>query len=445
MSISSPTRSSIKALGLFAVAITLFMIGCTSAPERLTFFITGDSRGYLEPCGCRRDQAGGLPGRQREIAVVPQKSRLVFDVGNMTAGTRDYEMLKMKYMLDGMAVIGYDAVNLGQKEAELDIEQLQTVLGRSKLPFVSANLVSAKTGEPITNRYRIVNKGKARIGVIGVTTIADEDRGPGIKVRPPLEALAEVIPEVDKQCDYLVVLAFANDEMIREIASKFHEVDAVFGGDVAQPSGSVQTINRASIFNVTDKGKVIARLDMARSGDTYRVDSAKAIKIKADKISASKGIGDLLASFKNELREKRYELASVEGMERIEATEGTANEFVGDKACVSCHADADTVWHKTGHAHAYATLVKAKSEYDPDCLRCHTVGYGLSSGFIDMAKTPNLANVQCENCHGRGKDHITSQSKTDLKPVTAATCIKCHDEENSENFIYAPFWKKIAH
>lgn len=446
MSTSWLTRSSISRLALFAGAVGLFALGCrSSGPSKLTLFLSGDSRGYLEPCGCRRDQAGGLPGRARVIGQTPQDQRLVFDVGNMTAGTREYEMLKLSYLLEGMKVIGYDAVNLGEKEAELDLDKLREVLKSSPLPFVSANLVTKKGREPLTERFRIVEKGGARIGVIGVTSCDPDDVGPGLEVRPVIETLAEVIPQVKPNCDYLVVLAFCDDDTLKEIAGKFHEVNCILGGDVPQPSGAAQTVNRAVIFSVTDKGKVIGRLDLTGGSNGYTLASAKAIKIAADKVEPPKEIGALLTEFKNELRERRYELASVEGMERIEATSGTANEFVGDKSCVSCHAAAHKTWDLSGHSHAFATLKKVKSEFDPDCLRCHTVGYGLSSGFIDEVKTPLLANVQCESCHGRGKEHVATQSKASLKPVTPATCIKCHDEENSENFKYETFWRKILH
>jgi hypothetical protein len=379
------------------------------------------------------------------IRSVPEDHRLVFDVGDVTEGTRDYELLKMKYMLTGMAEIGYDAVNLGEKEAELSLDQLRTVLKANQVPFVSANVVAKRDGSLVTAPYRIVQRGSAKIGVIGVTNCQPEDAGPGVEVRPAIETLGKLIPEVKPKCDYLVVLAFTDDDTIAEIANKFHEVDCILGGDVQQSSSSAKLVNRAAVFNVTDKGKVVGRLNLDSKGDSYVVSSSQAIKIAADKVPPSKDIGLLLATFKNELRDRRYELASVEGMDRIDSTSGTANEFVGDKACLSCHAGAHQTWQISAHSHAFATLQKANSEYDPDCLRCHTVGYGLSSGFIDAIKTPGLENVQCESCHGRGKEHVATHLRTALKPVTPASCVKCHDTENSENFNYATFWPKIKH
>ena len=211
-----------------------------------------------------------------------------------------------------------------------------------------------------------------------------------------------------------------------------------------QPSGAVQMMNRAAVFNMAEKGKIVGKIDLRWDGSAYSVASSSAIRIAADKVLPPPAIADLLVHYKAELRNRRFELASAEGMERI-GTASTADEYVGAQACLSCHAEAHKTWSDSVHSGAFGTLVKKGSEFDPECLKCHTVGYGLAGGFADAATTPKLEGVQCESCHGRGKEHIATQSKRTLKPVTPSTCISCHDTENSENFHYAIFWPKIKH
>jgi hypothetical protein len=386
----------------------------------------------------------------------------VLDVGNLTPGSRPYELMKLRYLAEGMVKIGYDAVNLGKTDAELDRETLKRFVQDSGLPFVSANVMNKETRAPLTESYRIIRRGSLRIGITGVTRADSRDVGPGLEVRPPIEALSEIIPALKRQCDYLIVLAFVDEDGLREIATKFHEVDCLLGGDVPQTSNAVQEINRAAVFSVVDHGKVLGEIDLKRDGDSYKVALSHGTKILRDTIKPHKDMVALIARYKNELRDRRYELASAEDMERIVGQASTADEYVGEKSCVSCHAEASRVCAVSAHNNALQTLIKNKSDFDPDCLRCHTVGYGLHSGFVDAAKTPNLGNVQCENCHGRGKEHIIamravleqptlqgalslSHRPSTLKPVTQATCISCHDKENSENFQYSTFWPRIAH
>ncbi len=450
----------LMSLGFAALILATLLPGCRHSaepPERLTLFLTGDTRGYLEPCGCRRDQAGGLSGRATLIATKPRVDRLVLDVGNLTSGSRPYDLLKLNYLLDGMRTIGYDAVNLGKGEAELDIQTLSQIVAR-QVPFVSANVLSRRDGKPVAEPFRILTHGRWKIGVTGVTYAAARDVGPGVEIKPPIEALASVIPEMKRKCDYVVVLAFVDQETIRGIADQYPEVDCILGGDVPQSSDIVQGINRAINFNVMDRGKVLGQIDLMRQGGRYQVERAQAIKVLAEHLAPAPSMVALIARFKQTLRDKRYELASAEDMERIPGQESTADEYVGAAVCGACHQEAHRIALSTPHANAFQTLVKKGSEFDPDCLRCHTVGYGLYSGFVDQQRTPQLANVQCESCHGRGKLHVAAmrakphsvphsgpREVSTLRSVTPATCVRCHDKENSENFHYATFWPRIKH
>jgi hypothetical protein len=435
------------------IAGSLYLAGCSGLggwPQRLVILVSGDSRGYLEPCGCRRDQAGGLPGRATVIGQARAPAKLVLDVGNLAAGGRPHELLKLRYLMQGMETIGYDAVNLGRREAELDLETLRKAMGEARLAFVSANVVEKGSRKPVAEPFRILRRGSLALGVTGVAAASPYEVGPGLEVRPAVEALAEVVPGLKRCCDYLIVLAFTDEETIREIAAKFHEVDCILGGDVPQSSGAAQEVNRAILFNVVDRGKVIGEIQLDRQDRRYQVRSAQGIKIVGDRLKPDPKMVQLITRYKNELRERRYELASAEGMERIPGQESSADEFVGADKCLSCHGAAHQVWTASTHHHAFETLVRKNSEFDPECLSCHTVGYGLHSGFVDAQRTPQLAGVQCESCHGRGKEHVNAMlaaahGPSTLKAITPSTCIHCHDRENSEGFAYAAFWPRIAH
>jgi hypothetical protein len=138
-------------------------------------------------------------------------------------------------------------------------------------------------------------------------------------------------------------------------------------------------------------------------------------------------------------------------------------EYVGSKKCKMCHLKQYKTWKETRMAQSFEILkpgaraeAKKKAGFDPDkdyttdktCLPCHTTGYGKPGGFVSIEKTPAMAGVGCEVCHGPGKGYLakgfmTFQNKDfkldDLKAVglvlpDSSTCTTlCHNEKNPFN------------
>ena len=97
--------------------------------------------------------------------------------------------------------------------------------------------------------------------------------------------------------------------------------------------------------------------------------------------------------------------------------------------CMDCHPDKQASWVRTPHAGALAGLQALHQEQNTACLPCHTVGYGFSTGFTNLATTPALAGVQCENCHGPAYRHAQDPydlTKRPLIELSAKVCGGCH-------------------
>ncbi len=141
-------------------------------------------------------------------------------------------------------------------------------------------------------------------------------------------------------------------------------------------------------------------------------------------------------------------------------------EFVGAKRCKMCHNRKSTGkfydnWEEKKHSEAF-DLLKGDEKKNAECLKCHTTGYGKPGGFVSMEAPPDMANVQCEMCHGPGEKHIKSRKNKVIPHAwepTKETCVKCHnksnpnwdperyvDEEgNKSGFIYEIAVKKVNH
>ncbi len=118
---------------------------------------------------------------------------------------------------------------------------------------------------------------------------------------------------------------------------------------------------------------------------------------------------------------------------------GPAPKYAGYKACLTCHQSICRFVTNTAHATAFSNPNFAASggQSSSYCLPCHTVGYGLPTGFTSAAATPNLANVQCENCHGPAANHASSPDDPSFVPrvdIAATICGGCHTSPRSPTY-----------
>jgi hypothetical protein len=113
-------------------------------------------------------------------------------------------------------------------------------------------------------------------------------------------------------------------------------------------------------------------------------------------------------------------------------------KYLGEKTCRKCHIKEYKTWKDTNHAKAFSYLTDDQKK-DPECIQCHTTGHG-SGGFVSMDATPELENVQCEQCHGSGSEHVPMMEKLKKDKVdkseypedkhinpTPTGCTKCHN------------------
>jgi hypothetical protein len=103
--------------------------------------------------------------------------------------------------------------------------------------------------------------------------------------------------------------------------------------------------------------------------------------------------------------------------------------YVWDGACKECHSDIHEAWARTKHKTALNRLSQA--EQDQPCAGCH-----LTGSLKPITAEGKIVNtgVQCESCHGPGKEHVeTAKAGTPAKfakQPTEAMCVECHSEKS---------------
>jgi hypothetical protein len=125
---------------------------------------------------------------------------------------------------------------------------------------------------------------------------------------------------------------------------------------------------------------------------------------------------------------------------------GPAPKYAGSKVCVTCHASVCSFETNTPHAAAFTDpkFQAAGGQNNAACLPCHTVGYGLPTGFVSATATPQLAGVQCEDCHGPAARHAAAEDDPTVRPrveLAATVCGGCHSASHT-SFTNAPTFEE---
>lgn len=132
-----------------------------------------------------------------------------------------------------------------------------------------------------------------------------------------------------------------------------------------------------------------------------------------------------------------------------------SHDFIGARKCKSCHGkelmgDQNSTWLKGPHAHGFTTLTSSESQEiaraqglageaseAPECLACHVTAFGVPPERI-WKPLKASEGVQCESCHGPGRDYRKKKIMADLEEARSkglwdpdserGICLRCHNE-----------------
>ena len=73
---------------------------------------------------------------------------------------------------------------------------------------------------------------------------------------------------------------------------------------------------------------------------------------------------------------------------------------------------------------------------------CHSSGFGVAGGFRTQQDTPQLAGVNCQDCHRL--DVEKGRCKMPAPKVAKDTCELCHTPVNSPRFDFEPYRRRVG-
>ncbi len=350
--------------------------------------------------------------------------------------------------MDAMKILGVDAVGVGDRDLRYGYAWLKSQVKRASTPIVCANLVDKSTKKTAFPPM-LISKKVPNLKVGFFSLISDKvDLGPGrdsLSVEDPHAAARRAIADLRKQGATVVVLL----SQLGKVESE-DLVTAVDGLDAVIVGRNVSLLQKGRLIKNTiltyggERGQYMGRTVLSLDKSRKVVASESDTYMLGPEVGERADILALVKSFEDAFNEKmrRQEKETAAQTQSVKNQEGQ-DHFLGSELCIRCHAEEGAQWKTTSHSVAWQTLINAKKDATPECIGCHVVGYNQPGGFVSATSTPNMSNVQCENCHGMGTRHEAFPSST--RAVTAQVCITCHQGENDPEFNWEKKLPMIAH
>ena len=203
---------------LAALLLPLLLAACATPPAKaparpplqLTILHTNDHHGRF---WSNADGEYGMAARKTVIDRIRAEvaaaggHTLLLDGGDVNTGVPESDMLDAEPDFKGMALLGYDAMAVGNHE----FDKPPAVLARQRqwagFPLLSANIYQG--GQRMFEPYRIFERGGYRIAVLGLTTddtpkMVLPDHVRGLQFRKPADEAAQLVPQLRAQADMVI-------------------------------------------------------------------------------------------------------------------------------------------------------------------------------------------------------------------------------------------------
>ncbi len=391
--------------------------------------ISGDIRGEIEPCGCSEE--GDMGGIKRTSTLIKQKredSEKFFwlDLGNFSADSSEQGLLKSQMLVKNFDQLKLTAVLPGPREFGRGLLNLNEFI----LPFV---LTNSKLKIKNVSRH-IVAENYLIYGYLSKNLLET-----GTHKTKFLNTLDSFLKDIDKQrvdIGKKKILLFRGDDK---------ELKTILGlsfFDLIIPANQVENeeeqvlefkLAKTSLVTAPLKGQGLLEISFSKGSSNHNF-----IWLTDNIVDDSTWLADF-KTYKESVDQLFFKF--------IEQQESSSYKTVynGATSCIDCHEKEGAIWQKSRHAHAWKTLEKVKRTNDPECIVCHSVGF-KKGGFLSADLTPDLKNVQCENCHGITPEHEENDPFTRTRvELTKKTCKQCHIGAHSPSFDFNKYWIKIEH
>lgn len=279
-----------KSFGLIVIVFALLIFSSFSlssmaatGAETITVAFTNDLHGFLLPFEKNGTSKGGVGRIASLLNDIREKNKnvLYLDAGDVITGSGTkykkeeweeylpHKLYRGLLTLELLNEVGVDAMVLGNHEFDYGLKWLEKLLAIPKFNILSANAkydtkpdVEEKKGDLIAQPFEYFKHGDITLGVVGLTT-DQYIQSSQISIEDPVRVLEEMLPSIQREADYVIVLSHLGIGKDKELAKEFDEIDLIIGAHSHRTLFSPIKIGGTRIVSSGSYGRYLGTLDLS--------------------------------------------------------------------------------------------------------------------------------------------------------------------------------------
>jgi len=249
---------------IFATIGFLFTVICARNVDVVIVY-TNNTNGILENCRCPARSYGALEKRAALIDSLRKSNPnvLLIDCGDIL-DIRPNSLLH-SYIIKAYGIIRYDFWTPGDQDFIEGIDYFRESLAAMPGQLVSANIRLDRQG--IGRPWWIKEVAGIRIAVTGtldpgVLQYLPDSIAGRITIEPPEKALEKILPAIRADSDVIILLSHAGMDRDREIATRFPEINLIFGGHSQTITEHPEMVGSTAILQAGEGGNRVGMLQL---------------------------------------------------------------------------------------------------------------------------------------------------------------------------------------
>lgn len=407
---------------------------------------------------------------------------LLLDTGNLffrkpsqTEMKQKDGFLRAELLIQAYNEMGYDAVNVGERDLMEGLQFLTGLAPKARFPLVSANLVDRRTGESIFRPYVIKEIAGVRVGILGLMSegfdTTFQEREHGLRILDPFTTSKTLMKNLKENCDLLVVLSQLGELKDKRLAKENPQIDLVLGGGGESKRAVHERVNEVPIYRLEPRGGYLGRINYSLS------DTRKPIKfvISQERDEIEKRLDRVIQHLNqiksemtksgkpNEVREKewRYLESKRKELEQILFAFEDKNiySYTALPVQLSVKDDPKIIKAMEAYRNESIKLYKPRVAVLPEkelsekemmtripkespfigaisCKKCHALNYQNwlktkhAKATQTIASSPKYSQEECLICHSTGNGKMGEYVTTEDVPffLRGVQCEACHGE-----------------